>query len=125
MAWGEGGRWVQGEISATGRPGRQGDCYLLVPGAKECPTVVGPVVGSDPSPPGGGQAAEGGVQQVQKLELRNPICRMASSFMNSFLNLIGSLGPWEEHCAPQNSTRYWESSSPANKVGGLCFGGRL
>ena len=78
MAWGEGGRWVQGEISATGRPGRQGDCYLLVPSAKECPTVVGPVVGSDPSPPGGGQAAEGGVQQVQKLELRNPICRMAS-----------------------------------------------
>lgn len=81
MAWGESGRWVQGEISATGRPGRQGDCYLLVPGAKECPTVVGSVVGSDPSPPGRGQAAElgqGGVQQVQKLELWNPVCRMAS-----------------------------------------------
>lgn len=61
-------------------PGRQGDCYLPVPGAGQCPTTVGSVVGSDPALPRGGRVlrwAEWGVQQVQKLELRSPTNGMA------------------------------------------------
>lgn len=39
-------------------PGRQGECYVLVSGAEQCPAIVGSVVGSDPDFPGGGGAAE-------------------------------------------------------------------